>query len=158
MTRDELKEYIAGHLEGKLKPLDSGKADPLFEVPEGDLLTVAQVLRDDENLKFDFLSCITGVDTGETYEVVYSLTSLTQNLRLDLKVVLSREKPEVESVQSIWPAANRYEREIWELYGFDIKNHGNLKRFLLADDWDQGYPLRKDWDAPDFVRFPELER
>jgi len=158
MTGDELKEYIVGHLEGKLKPLESGKHDPLFEVQESDLLTVAQVLRDDENLKFDFLSCISGVDTGERFEIVYSLASLANNLRIDLKVVLSREKPEVESVQEIWPAANWYEREIWELYGFDIKNHGNLTRFLLADDWDQGYPMRKDWDAPDFVRFPELER
>ena len=64
----------------------------------------------------------------------------------------------MDSVQEIWPGANWYEREMWELYGFEIKNHGNLKRFLLADDWDQGFPMRKDWDAPDFVRFPELER
>jgi NADH:ubiquinone oxidoreductase subunit C len=46
---------------------------------------------------------------------------------------------------------------MWELYGINIRNHGNLKRFLLPDEWDQGYPMRKDWDAPDFKRMPEVE-
>jgi NADH-quinone oxidoreductase subunit C len=45
---------------------------------------------------------------------------------------------------------------MWELFGFNIKNHDDLKCFLLPEDWDQGHPMRKDWDAPDFVRFPEL--
>ncbi|MDH4156843.1 MAG: NADH-quinone oxidoreductase subunit C, partial [candidate division Zixibacteria bacterium] len=63
---------------------------------------------------------------------------------------------EVASVQQIWPAANWHEREMWELYGINVKNHDNLTRFLLPDDWDQGHPLRKDWNAPDFIRMPEL--
>ena len=45
---------------------------------------------------------------------------------------------------------------MWELFGLDVRNHGNLTRFLLPDDWDQGHPMRKDWDAPDFVRLPEF--
>jgi len=158
MTRDELKDYIAGHFEGRMTLLDTGRHDPLYEVKAGDLVDVAGALRDDEKLKFDFLCCISGVDTGEKFEVVYSIASIENNLRLDFKVNLSREKPEVDSVQGLWPAANWYEREIWELYGFNVNNHGNLTRFLLADDWDQGFPMLKDWDAPDFVRFPELER
>ncbi|MFZ5981068.1 MAG: NADH-quinone oxidoreductase subunit C [Candidatus Zixiibacteriota bacterium] len=158
MNREELQNYIAGHFEGKLTLLDSGRHNLMFEVRAVDLLDVAKVLRDDENLKFDFLCCITGVDTGDKFEMVYSLASIIKNHRLDFKIILSRDNPEIETVTGIWACANWFEREIWELYGFNIKNHNNLTRFLLADDWNQGYPMRKDWDAPDFVRFPELEK
>jgi len=80
---------------------------------------------------------------------------MTKNLRLDFKVILPYDKAEVDTLQSVWPAIGWYEREMWELYGINVKNHGNLTRFLLPDDWDQGFPMRKNWDAPDFVRLPE---
>jgi NADH-quinone oxidoreductase subunit C len=156
MTKDELKEYIAANLAGKMTPLDTGRYDPLFEVPATDLLEVCLRLRDDENLRFDFFCNLAGVDAVERFEVVYSLASTTKGLRLDFKVLLPHDRPEVESVQAVWPAANWYEREIWELLGINVLNHDNLTRFLLPDDWNQGHPLRKDWDAPDFVRMPEL--
>ncbi len=155
MTRDELKRHVESHFNGKLTPLDTGRFDPMFEVRPDDLLDVARGLRDDDELKFDFLCNIGAVDTGEHFEIVYSVASIGKSLRLDFKVTLSYDKAEIESVQEIWPAANWHEREVWELYGIDVKNHGNLKRFLLPDDWDQGHPMRKDWDAPDFVRLSE---
>ncbi|MDH4033911.1 MAG: NADH-quinone oxidoreductase subunit C, partial [candidate division Zixibacteria bacterium] len=114
------------------------------------------MLRDHENLKFDFLNNISGVDTGERFEVVYSLSSITFSLRLDFKVALPYDQAVIESTKEVWPAAEWHEREIWELFGIDIANHGDLNRFLLPDDWDQGYPMRKDWDAPDFIRMPQL--
>ncbi len=156
MTRDELKEHILKKYDGLLTPLETGVFDLMFEVKPANLTKVAGMLRDDEQLKFDFLNNIAGVDTGEQFEVVYSLSSITNNLRLDFKLVLSYDQAVVDSVKDIWTAADWHEREIWELYGIDINNHDNLKRFLLPDDWDQGFPMRKDWDAPDFVRMPEL--
>jgi len=156
MSKDELAQYVSSHFAEKLKPLDTGRFDPMFEVKAQDLLEVAAALRDDPGLRFDYLCCISGVDTTETFEVVYSIASTPNNLRMDFKVVLPHEDPEIDSVQTIWPAANWYEREVWELYGINIRNHDNLTRFLLPDDWDQGYPMRKDWDAPDFVRLPEM--
>lgn len=155
MTRDELKRYVESHFGGKLTPLDTGRFDPMFEVQPGDLLEVARGLRDDSELRFDFLCNLGAVDTGERLDIVYSVASTPKSLRLDFKVTLSYDRAEIESVQEIWPAANWHEREVWELYGIDVKNHGNLKRFLLPDDWDQGHPMRKDWDAPDFVRLGE---
>ncbi len=156
MTKDELKAYVAEHFGDRMKPLDTGRYDPMFQVEADRLLEVAQALRDDENLKFDYLCNLAGVDTTEHFEVVYNIASVTKNLRLDFKVILPRDNAEIESVQKIWPAANWYEREMWELFGINVLNHGNLKRFLLPDDWDQGFPMRKDWDAPDFKRMPEL--
>jgi NADH:ubiquinone oxidoreductase subunit C len=157
MTNDELREYVAGHFDGKLIPLDTGRFDPIFQTAPDDLLQVAQALRDDENLQLDFFCNLAGVDTKEHFEAVYSLASVEKRLRLDVKIVLPRDNPEIDSVRGIWPAANWYEREMWELFGINVKNHDNLTRFLLPDDWDQGHPMRKDWDAPDFVRFPEPE-
>ena len=156
MTVEQLKEYIAGKYPVMMTLLDTGRYDPVYEVKSGQLLEVARALRDDENLKLDFLCNLGATDTGERFELVYSLASITKKLRLDFKVIMPYEGAEINSVQEIWPGANWYEREMWELYGIDVKNHGNLKRFLLPDDWDQGHPMRKNWDAPDFVRFPEL--
>ena len=156
MTKDELKDYINSHFADKLTLLDTGRFDLLYEVKPDDLLEVAKSLRDDESLKFDFLCCLGGVDTKEHFEVVYSVASISLNLRMDFKVILPYENAEIESVQEVWPAANWYEREVWELYGIDVKNHDDLTRFLLPDEWDQGYPMRKDWDAPDFIRMPEF--
>ena len=156
MTKDELRDYIIGHFEGKLTLLDTGRYDPIFEVKPADLVETARALRDDEQLRFDFFCCLSAVDTGERFEAVYSLASINDKHRVDIKIFFPYDAAELDSVQEIWPAANWYEREMWELYGINIRNHNNLTRFLLSEDWDQGYPMRKDWDAPDFIRMPEL--
>jgi len=155
VTKEELASYITETFNGKLKPLDTGRYDPLFQVEADNLLDISQALKDDENLLFDYLCNLAGLDTKEHFEVIYNIASISKNLRLDFKVVLPYDKAEIESVQKIWPGANWFEREMWELYGINVLHHGNLTRFLLPDDWDQGHPLRKDWDAPDFVRLPE---
>ena len=156
MTKDELRDYIVGKFEGKLTVLDTGRHDPILEVKPADLVEIARALRDDEQLRFDFFCCLSGVDTGERFEAVYSIASTPNKYRVDLKLTLAYDAAEVDSVQEIWPAANWYEREMWELYGINVKNHDNLTRFLLPEDWDQGHPMRKDWDAPDFIRMPEI--
>jgi len=156
MTREQLTAYIQTVLGDKMTYLDTGRYDPMYEVKKSDVLAVSRALRDDENLKFNFICNIGGVDTGENFEVVYSIASTTNRLRLDYKTIFPYEEAEIDSVQEVWPGANWFEREIWELYGININNHGNLKRFLLPDDWNQGFPLRKNWDAPDFIRLPEI--
>jgi len=156
MTKDELRDFIVEHFEGKLTLLDTGRYDPFFEVKPADLVETARALRDDEQLRFDFLCCISGVDTGERFEVVYSLASTINCYRVDIKLFLPYDAAEVDSLIDIWLGANWFEREVWELYGINIRNHPNLTRFLLPEDWNQGHPMRKDWDAPDFIRMPEL--
>ncbi|UCG60458.1 MAG: NADH-quinone oxidoreductase subunit C [Candidatus Zixiibacteriota bacterium] len=157
MTRDQLKDYIGSKYASLMTPLDTGRFDPMFEVKADRLFEVSRALRDDENLKLDFLCNMHATDTRENFEIVYSIASITTKLRLDFKIVMPYQNAEIDSVQEVWPAANWYEREMWELFGINVKNHGNLKRFLLPDDWNQGHPMRKDWDAPDFVRMPEIQ-
>ena len=156
MNKEELKAYIESQYVSQLTYHELGKYDLWFEVDASNLVSVCQKLKDDPKLLIDYFCNLGGVDTTESFEAVYNVASSKTKIRLDLKVILPRDNPTVDSVQSVWPAANWYEREMWELYGFNIRNHDNLTRFLLQDDWDQGYPMRKDWDAPDFKRFPEL--
>jgi len=155
MTKDELRQHIAANYADVLTPVETGRFDPWFEVKPENLLAVTHRLHDDPQLHMDYLCNISGVDTKEHFEAAYSLASIKNSLRLDIKVILPYDAAEVDSVQEVWAGANWHEREMWELYGINVKNHGNLTRFILPEDWDQGYPLRKDWDAPDFERMPE---
>ena len=156
MTKEQLKEIVTSKFADRMTELDTGRYDLMYEVSADKLVETATLLRDDEQLKFDFFCNLGCVDTGERMEAVYSIASTIHKTRLDFKVILPRDNARIESVQTVWLAANWYEREMWELYGIDIQNHDNLTRFLLPDDWDQGHPMRKDWDAPDFIRMPEL--
>jgi NADH-quinone oxidoreductase subunit C len=155
MERDALIKYIQEKFAGKTELLEAAKAEPGFLIKIEDLYEFSKAIRDDDTLCMDYLCAISAVDTGERFEVVYSVASVKNRIRFDYKIIPDRENPEIDSVIDIWPAANWYEREVWELYGINVKNHPNLTRFLLPDDWDQGYPMRKDWDAPDFIRMPE---
>jgi len=156
MTQQELTPYLQANFDGKLTLLDTGRAEPMFEVKPDDLLSVTRRLRDDLQLKFDFLCNLGGVDTGQRLEVVYSIASTTKHLRMDFKVVLDSANPSINTITPVWPAANWYERELYELYGFEVKNHPDMRPLLLPEDWNQGHPMRKNWDAPDFIRMPEL--
>jgi len=156
MNNEELKVYIESNYGTQLTYDEAGKYDLLFVVDVANLVTVCEKLRDDSELLFDYFCNLLGADTTENFEAIYNIASIKKKIRLDIKVILPREEPTVDSVQTIWPAANWYEREMWELYGIQINNHDNLTRFLLHDEWDEGYPMRKDWDAPDFIRFPDL--
>ncbi len=155
MTREELTAYVQQKFGDRVTLLDTGKYDPLFGIAPEFLLEFAEAIKTDDQLRLDYLCNLGGIDTGENFAAHYSVASIEKHLRLDFKVTLPHENPEVDSVQEIWPAANWFEREMWELFGINVKNHGNLTRFLLPDDWDQGHPMRKDWDAPDFIKMPE---
>jgi len=156
MTQQELTAYIQASYAGKLTLLDTGRAEPMFELRAEDLIEIATKLRDDPQLLFNYLCNMGGVDTGQRLEVVYQIASTTLHLRMDFKIVLGYENPEVDTLTVVWPAANWYEREMWELYGITPKNHPDLRILLLPDNWDQGHPMRKNWTAPDFIKMPEL--
>ncbi|MCE9606218.1 MAG: NADH-quinone oxidoreductase subunit C [Planctomycetia bacterium] len=141
--------------------------DPWIEVAPGALQAVCTYLRDEKDLAFNYLSCISGVDYFEAdakkaakvdwkphTEVVYHLWSLTHKTSLVLKVILPRwkndvegELPEVPTVSAIWPTADWHEREVYDLSGVRFLGHPNMRRILCPEDWE-GYPLRKDYEMP----------
>ena len=104
------------------------------------------LLRDDAELRYNFLSDVTCVDwhpNAPRFEVVYHLLSIPRKARVRLKVRLAEDEP-VESITSVWPSANFFEREIFDLFGIRFVGHPNLIRLLMPEDWE-GHPLRKDY-------------
>ena len=105
------------------------------------------LLRDDPQTQFNFLSDITCVDwypSEPRFEVVYSLLSIPRKDRVRIKVRLAGSDPNVESLTSLWPGANFFEREVFDLFGIRFNGHPYLRRIMMPDDWE-GHPLRKDY-------------
>ncbi|HEY6768666.1 MAG TPA: NADH-quinone oxidoreductase subunit C [Candidatus Sulfotelmatobacter sp.] len=105
------------------------------------------ILRDSPDCPFNYLADLTCVDwypSQPRFEVVYHLLSIATKERVRLKVRLDVSSPVIESVTSVWPSANFYEREVFDLFGVRFTGHPNLKRIMMPDDWE-GHPLRKDY-------------
>ena len=114
---------------------------------------VAQFLRNDEGLRFNVLMCLTGYDRGpgEPLGVAYNLHSLTKLHKLEVRIEAPREGGKIPSVAQIWRTAEWHEREVYDLFGITFVGHPDLRRILLPEDWE-GYPLRKDYQEPDYYR------
>jgi len=105
------------------------------------------ILRDDAGCEFNYLSDITCVDwypAEPRFEVIYHLLSIPNKERVRLKVRLDSASPAVESVTSVWPGANFFEREVFDLFGVRFTGHPYLRRLMMPEDWE-GHPLRKDY-------------
>jgi NADH-quinone oxidoreductase subunit C len=107
----------------------------------------ATLLRDAPELLFVFLADVTCVDwypSEPRFEVVYELLSMARKERLRLKVRLSGADARLESVTSVWPAADYFEREVFDLFGIHFEGHPYLRRIMMPENWE-GHPLRKDY-------------
>ena len=116
-------------------------------VEQGSIREACAVLRDDTECAFNFLSDVTCVDwfpSEPRFEVVYHLLSIPKKERVRLKVRLHSANPAVESLTSLWPGANYFEREVFDLFGIRFTGHPYLRRILMPEDWE-GHPLRKDY-------------
>lgn len=113
-----------------------------LDVKRENLVAVCRFLRD--QLGFDLLSSISGVDMRDHLETIYHVRSTTRNQLLQLKVRIDSEKPDVDSVVSVWPTANWLERETYDMYGIRFTGHPDLRRMLLDDDFE-GFPLLKSF-------------
>lgn len=111
-------------------------------------------LRDSSELQFDSLMNLSGVDEIKVnlLSVYYHLESTKLKHKITLKVSTDRNKPEVSSVTEIWKGADWHEREAYDLFGIIFLNHPDLRRILMPYDWDAGYPLRKDYENPEFYQ------
>ena len=104
-----------------------------------------QLLKNNPETRFDYLFCLTGIDYGKELGVVYHLESTVHRHILVVKVKTEdRENPLFDSVQDLWKTANYHEREVFDFFGIRFKNHPDLKRLFLTEDWE-GFPLRKDY-------------
>ncbi|MBO0869619.1 MAG: NADH-quinone oxidoreductase subunit C [Micromonosporaceae bacterium] len=109
---------------------------------------VCQVMRDDEALRFELCSSVSGVDylgtDAHRLHVVYQLTSMTYRRRVRLETAVSAEDPTLPSITGVYPTADWQERETYDMFGVVFTGHPGLTRILMPDDWE-GYPQRKDY-------------
>lgn len=123
-------------------------SDMTLYVQRAHLMALLQVLRDDEGLRFEMLSSLSGVDYGpevaRRLHVVYEMLSMTYRRRVRLEVSVDVDDATVPSAVSIFPTADAQEREAYDMFGVVFAGHPGLTRILMPDDWI-GHPQRKDY-------------
>jgi NADH-quinone oxidoreductase subunit C len=141
---------VARLLEWNAAAVEGGKFDRdelTLYIERSFLREACVLLRNDANCPFNYLADVTCVDwypSEPRFEVVYHLLSIAKKERVRLKVRLPEASPVLESVTSVWPAANFFEREVFDLFGVRFSGHPYLRRLMMPEDWE-GHPLRKDY-------------
>ena len=145
MSNEELKIKLAELIPTAI--FEEGGEWITVNVEPSSWKTIAQELRSNDNLSFDFLFCLTCIDWKTHLTMVYHFTSTMFRHTIVVKSKLERNNPEIETVSDIWRTADFHEREVYDLFGVKFLHHPDLRRLLLTDDWI-GYPLRKDYEDP----------
>ena len=150
MLPDPLKDHpAAAALEARFPDAIAGghreHDEPTLFIAPSRIVDACRFLKAEQ--RFIRLSAITAVDwhpADPRFEVVYLLHSLDRNQRLRLKCWISEAQCEIDSVTSVWGAADWYEREVFDMFGIQFRNHPDLRRILMPTDWE-GHPLRRDY-------------
>ncbi len=145
LSADLIAQRLADSVPGAV--VESNERD--VWVTAESVLDVCSFLKDDPDLKFEYLVSITAVDYIEHFEVLYHLVSMTHNHGAVVRTrCWGREEPSVPSVTGLWQGADFQEREVYDLMGVRFTGHANLKRLLLWEGYP-GHPQRKDYlEAP----------
>jgi len=167
-TVEELQTALAAALGARIQAKAVDRGQLTIEVAPEDLVAACTRLRDDPTLAFTLLLDLIGIDyqgyagrEGPRYAVVYNLLSITHNWRVRVRAFCAAEDfPAQESVIPVWPSANWYEREAFDLYGIVFSGHPDLRR-ILTDYGFMGHPFRKDFPISGYVEMrydPEQKR
>jgi NADH-quinone oxidoreductase subunit C len=140
---DKLKTHFAA----SIISVNEFREELTVVVKKNDIVKVCQFLRDDDELNFDSLRDVCGVDQYRPegrYEVVYNLYSLKNKFRMRLKVSVEEDNLHVPSVTSVWQSADWAEREAYDMYGIIFDNHPDLRRVYMPEGFEY-HPLRKEF-------------
>ena len=149
MTSEEIIEKLKENYGQDIQSAEVNLGDPvLFVAPEA-IHKVAEHLKKDSDLDFDYLSHITGADylneeREPRFEVVYEIHSIDKNHSIRIRVGLEEEDPTVPTISGLWKGALYPERELFDMFGFTVTGHPNLSRLIMPEEWE-GNPLRKDY-------------
>jgi len=147
MTIEEIKITLTNKFSGSIIENEE-LSDKQIEVEGSKWLEIATFMRDDPNLSFDQLECITGVDTGEgaTLQSRYNLHSMEYRHKVEVVINHDKKNPKVPSIEQVWRIGDWFERETYDMFGISYEGHRDLRRILCPDDWE-GWPLRKDYEG-----------
>jgi len=146
-----MKEERFNLIKEKLKNFeleyDDVNGTPRIIVDKKDLIDVANILKKDEELKFDFLHDIVSVDRFQKqnrFEIIANLFSNKYRDRIFLRIKLDSKNPVMPSLTAVWKSANWYEREAYDMMGIIFEGHPDLRRVYLPEEFEY-FPLRKDF-------------
>lgn len=149
MTPQTIIDLLQSKFAGKILADFADDKHPRIHIDVKEWRPIAEYLRSDSALQFDWLANLSGVDyvADDQMAVVYDLWSFDLHHTFAVKVFCPRDNPHVPTVVDLWAAADWNEREAYDMYGIIFDGHPDLRRILCADDWE-GYPLRKDYVFP----------
>ena len=162
ISNQELFELLKGKFQDAIEP-DGDSLDLLGIVVDKDRChDLIQYLRDEPSLSFNFLTDVCGVhfadnEAAKQFAVVYHLHCWKDNLRIRVKAFLPSGNPEIESVVDLFLSANWQERETYDFYGIEFKNHPDLRRILNMDEM-VSFPMRKEYPMEDGSRTDKDDR
>ena len=147
-----LLDEVRARFGGAVLESHDHRGDHTVVIERSSLREVLAFCRDAGALAFDVLMDLTAVDyskfpgreDGPRFEVVYHLYSLAHNHRLRVKVRVDEDEPVVPTAVPLWPIANWFEREVWDMFGIGFEGHPDLRRLLMYEEF-VGHPLRKDY-------------
>lgn len=151
-TLSELGEYISHQISDRVTRHEVVLGELMVFTDAAHVVSLLTFLRDDEQCQFSQLIDVTAVDYPNRparFEVVYNLLSLKQNCRIRVKLSVA-EEVSVPTVSDVFPAANWFEREVWDMYGVFFDHHPDLRR-ILTDYGFEGHPQRKDFPLTGYV-------
>lgn len=148
MSLQQLAERLQEHFAVGFVKAVEWRGDLAITVTRDTLHEVAQFLRDDPAMDFDYIVHVSSVDwpdDEERFEVVYEFYSIRKRHRIRLKTRVPESDCTVDSLTDLWKGADFMEREVYDMMGIRFRRHPDLRRILMPDDYTEGYPLRKDF-------------
>ena len=149
MTSEEIVKKVKTDQGEGISSSEVNLGDSVLFVGAERIHDIAEYLKNDRDLNFDYLSNITGADylneeREPRFEVVYELHSIEKNHSIRIRVGLDEEDPTLPTVSDLWKGALYPERELFDMFGFNVEGHPNLSRLIMPEEWE-GNPLRKDY-------------
>jgi len=124
------------------------RGDLAVTIKKDAVVPVGRYLHDDPEMDFDYIVHVSSVDypdDEERFEVVYEFYSIPRRQRIRVKARVTEEDSTIDSVTGIWKGAEFMEREVFDMMGIRFNNHPDHRRILMPDEYDEGWPLRKDF-------------
>ena len=145
---EELSQLLKSKLGDHILTLVEEKGELVLVIERKGASRIFQILKEDKDLNFKFLSSITAVDWLDKkdfrFEVVYHLMNLSKFYRLRVKVAVPEEDAAVETVLPLWASADFLESEVWDMFGIQFRGNPDVRRMLMYPEFE-GHPLRKDY-------------
>jgi NADH-quinone oxidoreductase subunit C len=149
MTAEEIIEKLKASLPDAIQDTALPQGDAVIFVAPENLQEVAGFLKNDDSLKFDYLSDVCGVDylieeREPRFETVYLLYSIDHQHSIRIRVGIDEENPSVPTVSELWKGALYPEQELFDMFGIHVEGHPKMERLIMPKEW-VGHPLRKDY-------------